>query len=80
MARTAAPPKEVKTAKEVKVNPPTPPLPVIPEVKEEGHIWEKVTGKYHTKDHMIITPGQTFIAGKDTFTNDPAWKYIGPVE
>lgn len=62
--------------KEVKVK-----APVILETQEtEQYIWEKVTGKYHTKDRKVIAPGQTFIAGKDAFINDPAWKYIGPVE
>ena len=44
------------------------------------HVWEKVVGKYHTKDRKLIVPGQTFIAGKDTFAKDATWRYIGPVE
>lgn len=56
-------------------------LPTTSEVKVSSlHIWEKIAGKYHTKDRKVIGVGQTFVAGKDTFAKDPTWKYVGPAE
>ena len=90
MARTATP-KEIKASKEAKAVKEVKAAPVVSdaidappttsEVKVPSlHIWEKVIGKYHTKDRKVIGMGQTLLAGKDTFVKDATWKYIGPVE
>ena len=54
--------------------------PVLEQKVILTHAWKKVTGKYHRKGNTPIVPGDTFIAGEDTFKNDSTWQYIGPVE